>query len=339
VAEAELADLAGPPARMAAEARADESGESDNWLTGVLHRCEFPSLIDGPVQLAVSGGPDSMALMVLARRAGLTATAIHVDHRLRPGSEAEAEVVSAAASQLGFGFSAIRVEVAPGPDLEARARRARYGALPGGVLTGHTMDDQAETVLLNVLRGSGIDGLAGMRAGSGTDVVRPLLGIRRTETAEVCRRAGITPVADPTNHDPRFRRNRIRHEVLPLLDRVAERDLVPVLARQAGLAADDSALLDQMAAAVDPTDVLALRAAPVALARRALRGWLRSGDGHHPPSAAEVARVLDVVAGGAPACELSGGRRVSRKAGRLRVSDPLDRSGPGPVGTYPAPQE
>ena len=312
------------------------------WLAAVVARCEFPSPASGPVHLAVSGGPDSMALMVLARAAGLHGTAVHVDHGLRPGSDGEACVVSEAASRLGFGFSTVRVDVAPGPDLEARARRARYGALPAGVLTGHTMDDQAETVLLNVLRGAGIDGLAGMRAGTragsragssmpsgtfgGLTVVRPLLAVRRSETVEVCRRAGVTPIVDPTNSDLRFRRNRVRHEVLPVLDRVAERDLVPVLARQAGLAADEASLLDELAAALDPTDVPALRAAPAALARRALRSWLRSGAGYHPPSASEIARVMDVVDGRVPACELSGGRRVSRKAGRLRVTDPIDLS-------------
>ena len=141
-------------------------GGAGEWLAAVLTRCEFPPPASGPVHLAVSGGPDSMALMVLARAAGLHGTAVHVDHGLRYGSAAEASVVSEAACRLGFDFSAVRVDVAPGPDLEARARRSRYGALPAGVLTGHTMDDQAETVLLNVLRGAGIDGLAGMRAGS-----------------------------------------------------------------------------------------------------------------------------------------------------------------------------
>ena len=314
----------------------------DQWLASVLARCDFPAPSTGRVHLAVSGGPDSMALMILARAAGREATAVHVDHGLRPGSEAEAGVVAEAASQLGCGFSALRVDVAPGPDLEARARRERYGALPEGVLTGHTMDDQAETVLLNVLRGAGLDGLAGMRSEAkvgGLTVGRPLLGIRRSETAEVCRRAGLTPIVDPTNSDPRFRRNRVRHEILPILDRVAERDLVPILARQAGLAADDSALLDELAAALDPTDVAALRAAPAALARRALRGWLRSSVGHHPPSAAEIARVMVVVSGHAPACELSGGRRVSRKAGRLRVSDPIDASYPDHSAPDAAAQE
>ena len=274
-----------------------------------------------------------MGLMVLARAAGLEGTAVHVDHGLRPGSAAEATVVEEAARWMGFAFAAARVEVEDGPDLEARARRARYGVLPPGVLTGHTMDDQAETVLLNLLRGAALDGMCGMRQPpggpvggcvergvSGPAVRRPLLGIRRAETVEVCRRAGIAPLQDPTNTHPRYRRNRVRAELLPLLERIAERDVVPVLARQAALVADDVELLERLASELDPTDVAGLRAAPPALARRALRFWLRAGAGFHPPSSAELARVMEVVEGRRRACQISGGRRVTRRAGRLEVS-------------------
>jgi tRNA(Ile)-lysidine synthase len=269
-----------------------------------------------------------MALMVLAREAGVGGVVIHVDHGLRSGSSAEGTVVEMAARPLGFDFRAERVAVPEGPDLEARARRARYAVLPPGVLTGHTMDDQAETVLLNLVRGAGLDGLAGMRPSSGMGstgsathhVVRPLLGIRRSETAEVCRRAGLTPLADPSNTDLRFRRNRVRAELVPLMSRIADRDVVPVLARQASLMAADAGFLDDQAARLDPTDVRALREAPAVLARRALRAWLRSGPGFHPPSSAELGRVMDVVQGRATACELSGGRRVTRSRGRLSVS-------------------
>jgi tRNA(Ile)-lysidine synthase len=152
---------------------------------------------------------------------------------------------------------------------------------------------------------------------------RPLLAIRRSETVEVCRLAGFDPLDDPSNDDARFRRNRVRHELLPLLDRIAERDMVPVLARQAALAAEDAHLLDQLAAGIDPQDVGALRAAPPPLARRALRAWLRGGPGHHPPSSAELARIMEVVDGARRACEISGGRRISRRAGRLSVSNAI----------------
>jgi tRNA(Ile)-lysidine synthase len=268
------------------------------------------------VSCAVSGGADSLALLVLATEAGCTVTACHVDHGLREGSAREADVVRAAAERFGASFSALRVEVAPGPNLEARARAARYRALPAGALTGHTADDQAETVLLNLLRGAGLDGLAGIHA----DGRRPLLGLRRAETHALCAELGLVPVADPSNDDRAHRRNRVRHELVPLLDAVAERDVAALLARQATLLADDAAALDELALGLDPADAAALTAAPVAVARRAVRAWLRAGsdDECHPPDAAAVERVLAVARGDAVATEV-GGRRVARSHGRLRL--------------------
>lgn len=300
---------------------ADRPGGS-GLLDGLSGRCRFPT--GGPVDLAVSGGADSVALIVLARHCGLTGSVHHVDHGLRPGSEAEAGMVAATAERYGFGFVGHRVEVAPGPDLEARARRARYAILPPGILTGHTMDDQAETVLLNLMRGSGLDGVAAMAgAGPGRPAVgRPLLGLRRSETARVCIATGVRVLTDPTNSDPRFRRNRVRAELIPLLDDIAERDVVPLLARLAGVTAGDLALLDSLAREIDPTDVMALRAAPDALARRALRDWLRPAAGGvemHPPSAGEIERVMAVVRGTRRACQIAGGAVVSRRAGRLEM--------------------
>jgi tRNA(Ile)-lysidine synthase len=290
----------------------------------LLARCDFPPTGAGPVAMAVSGGPDSLALVVLARLAGLDGVAIHVDHGLRDGSAGEAEVVAEAAARFCFDFESRAVEVGAGPDLEARARRARYSVLPPGVLTGHTLDDQAETIVLNLLRGAALDGLAGIRTRTDARIRRPLLGLRRLETAALCRASGLTPVLDRSNEDARFRRNRVRAEVLPLLCDVAGRDVAPVFARQAALLAADADLLDDLASTVDPTDTAALRAAPVALARRAVRAWLRStqafGDEEaHPPSSDEVTRVLAVADGRAKACELAGGRRVQRRAGRLQV--------------------
>jgi tRNA(Ile)-lysidine synthase len=285
-------------------------------LETLLARCQFPDP-PGPVHAAVSGGADSLALLVLARAAGLEVTAIHVDHGLRPASGREADVVRRAAARFGADFVACAVKVGAGPDLEARARRARYEALPSGVLTGHTADDQAETVLLNLVRGAGLDGLSGMRRSD--RVRRPLLGLRRRDTAAVCAEFGLDPVSDPSNLDDRFLRNRVRHRVLPLLDEIAGRDVTAVVARQAGLLADDAALLERLAAEIDPTDAAALSAAPAPLARRAVRAWLRHGDERHPPSAADVERVLAVARGEAVACEVAPGRRVRRSAGTLSV--------------------
>lgn len=280
----------------------------------LLRRCSFPPA-GTAVACAVSGGADSLAMLALAVEAGLAVTAIHVDHDLRAGSAAEADVVAAAAVRFGAAFRSERIDVPAGPNLEARARAARYAVLPPGVLTGHTADDQAETVLLNVLRGAGLEGLAGIRR----DGRRPLLDLRRHETEALCAALALQPVRDPSNDDPAFRRNRVRHELVPLLDDIAGRDVSAVLARQADLLAEASDLLVELAATVDPTDTVALREAPPALARLAVRSWLRAtGDGH-PPDAATVARVLEVAAGRARATDVGGGWRVARSAGRLRL--------------------
>ena len=223
----------------------------------------------------MSGGADSLALLVLAVDAGCVVTAVHVDHGLRAGSAGEADVVRAAAARYGAGFRSLTAHVAPGPNLEARARRRRYDALPPGVLTGHTADDQAETVLLNLLRGAGLDGLAGMAPDR-----RPIRDLRRAETRGLCRALGLAPVDDPSNDDPAFRRNRVRHEALPLLAEVAGRDLVPILARQAELARDDAAALDELARAIDVTDATDILTKPRTWHSPVMSSWrqLRSAN-------------------------------------------------------------
>ena len=269
-----------------------------------------------------------MALVVLSVAAGLRVTAVHVEHGLRPEGADESEQVAELVGRLGVGCETRRVLVPPGPNLEARARRARYAVLPEHVLTGHTADDQAETVLLNLLRGAGLDGMAAMQisggGGSGRarpGVGRPLLRLRRAETRALCQHMRLTPIQDPSNQDPRFLRNRIRNELLPQLADLSGRDPVPILTRQAELLADEATLLDELASAIDSTDARSLADIHPALARRAVRRWLRdsSGPERHPPSAAEVERVLAVAAGQVVACELSGHRRVRRSRGRLQL--------------------
>jgi len=281
---------------------------------GVRDRCTFPAT--GPVTCAVSGGADSLALLVLAVDAGLDVTAVHVDHGLRPGSDREAELVAAAARRVSAAFRAVSAPVAPGPDLEARARDARHAAVGPDALFGHTADDQAETVVLALLRGAGLDGLAGMSRDR-----HPLLSLRRTETRALCEALGLDVVDDPSNADPRFRRNRIRAEVLPLLADVADRDVVPLLCRLADHARADAQVLDGLAAAVDPTDARALAAAPAPVAARALRAWLRPHLGGRPPGAGTVARLLAVARGEVRAAQLPGGALVRRSGQRLAVDD------------------
>jgi tRNA(Ile)-lysidine synthase len=279
----------------------------------VLDRCTFPAPGSAAIA-AVSGGPDSLALLALAVDAGLRVTAVHVDHRLRPGSASEADVVRDVARSLGADFRAERVDVGRGPNLEARARAARRAVLGPGAMTGHTADDQAETMLLNLVRGAGLDGLGAMRAGP----TKPILALRRADTWALCVDRGFDQVLDPSNDDPVHLRNRVRHEVLPLLDDVAGRDVAAVLARAASIVAADADLLDALAAALDPTDAKVLAAAPVPLAARALRRWLEV-DGY-PPDAAAVARVLAVARGEIRATEVAEGLRVGRTGGRLVLS-------------------
>ena len=281
----------------------------------LLTKCAFPPP-GAPLTCAVSGGADSLALLALAAEAGCRVTAVHVDHGLRAGAADEAHVVADAAARFGQGFESRKVHVEPGPNLEARARAARYSVLPQGTATGHTLDDQAETVLLNLMRGSGLDGLAGMRA----DETKPLLRLRRAETRALCTSLGLVPVDDPSNADAAFRRNRVRHELGPLLDDIAGRDLAPVVARQAELLRDEADFLDSLAAALDASDARVLAAAPPALARRAVRRLLAI---EHPPDAAAVERVLAVARGEAVACEVAPALRVRRSGGRLFI-EPVD---------------
>jgi tRNA(Ile)-lysidine synthase len=279
----------------------------------LLERCNFPSP-GTRLFCAVSGGSDSLALLVLATEAGCEVTAVHVDHGLRRGSAAEADLVRSAASRLGAGFVSVEAKVLAGPNLEARARDARKAALPDGASTGHTMDDQAETVLLRLLRGTGPDGLAAMRPGP----VHPVLSLRRAETHQVTAEAGFEAVEDPSNLDPSILRNRVRHELLPLCSDIARRDVVPLLARLADLAAQDADVLARIAADLDPTDAKVIAASPEPLARRALRDWLR-GDGPYPPDLAGVERVLAVARGNVLAAQVAPSTTVRRTSGRLRV--------------------
>jgi tRNA(Ile)-lysidine synthase len=287
---------------------------------------EVPPDVAAPVVVACSGGADSLALLALAVDAALAPIAVHVDHGLRPGSDREADVVAAAAARLGASFDARRVHLEPGANLEARARTARYDALEAArveygataVLLAHTADDQAETVLLNLLRGSGSTGLAGMPARRGR-LVRPLLAARRADVRAECARRELVPVEDPSNDDLAHRRNWIRHEVLPLLERGAGRDLTPVLTRQADVLRAESDFLDALARTAWPGEAgaraLDLARLPEPLARRAVRCWL----GPPPPALDEVDAVLAVARGERRAVDLAGGRRVQRRDGVLRA--------------------
>jgi tRNA(Ile)-lysidine synthase len=292
----------------------------------LLDRCDFPPR-GTAVELGVSGGADSSALLVLAVAAGCEVTAVHVDHGLRASSAGEAERVAALAARYGARFRRTRVDVEEGPNLEARARAARYRVLGADALVGHTLDDRAETVLLHLLRGTGAAGFAALAP---PDPRRPLLRLRRSETVALCAAEGIDVVDDASNDDGRFARNRVRHEVLPLLDAISGRDTAVLLTRTADLIAADDRLLDDCAARLDPTDAPALAAAPEPLATRRLRSWLAPVHDGYAPDAAEIERVLDVARGLATATELVGGARVARTRQTLRIEARGNGDGPTP---------
>lgn len=284
-------------------------------IVGLLARCDLPA--PGPtVPLAVSGGPDSTAMAVLAVEAGLDVELWHVHHGLRAGADHDASLARDLADRLGVPFRERRIDLAAGAGLEARARAARYDALPLDVAVGHTADDRAETVLFNLLRGAGP---AGVAAPFGR-VRRPILGLRRTETRALCDLLGLETADDPMNHDPAFTRVAIRDRLLPLIAEIFERDPVPLLNRHADLVADALEVVRTGAAEIDPTDSGSVHGAPRAIASEAIRQWLLDETGSaHAVDAASIDRVLAVAAREIAATEVSGGRRVARTAGILRV--------------------
>ena len=280
----------------------------------LLARCDFAE--DDELALGVSGGADSTAMALLAAEAGRLFTIWHVHHGLRPAADTEAEMVEKLASSLGVPFELRRLDLVDGPDLEARARAARYPVLPPDVCVAHTADDRAETVLLNLLRGAGLAGVATPFS----RVRRPILRLRRAETSALCEFAGVSTVDDPMNHDQRFARVVVRKQVLPAAADALGRDPVPLLNRHADLVADALVVIQDAAAALDPTDTAALRVAPRAVASEALRQWLMAETGTPlAVDAASIDRVMAVVDGTHRATEVQGGIRVSRTSGHLRL--------------------
>jgi len=298
------------------------------------------------VYVAVSGGADSLALAeaaAYATRDAVEVTALVVDHGLQPGSGAVAETAAATARKLGAAEARVLPVSVSGPGgPEAAARRARYRALrealPAGaeatVLLGHTLDDQAETVLLGLGRGSGPRSIAGMRPFD-PPWGRPLLGISRAVTRAACDELGIEPWQDPHNSDPRYRRVRVRDEALPLLDDVLGGGVAAALARTAAQLREDVDTLDDLAqelldhardAESGTVSVTVLESARPALRRRALRSWLLAA-GVRELTDAHL-RAVDALVGawrGQGGVWLPGNFEASRARGKLRVE-------PGPSG-------
>ncbi|WP_293004236.1 tRNA lysidine(34) synthetase TilS [Mycobacterium sp.] len=238
--------------------------------------------------VALSGGPDSLALTGIAALLRPT-TALIVDHGLQPGSAEVAATARGQALQLGcVEAQVISVQVDGGGGPEAAARSARYQALAQArrdqpVLLAHTLDDQAETVLLGLGRGSGARSIAGMRAND-PPWCRPLLGVRRDVTHAACEELGLSAWQDPHNADRRFTRSRLRHEVLPLLEEVLGGGVAEALARTATALRADTELIDSLieqamstASTADGLDTGVLTALPDPVRRGVIRNWLLAG--------------------------------------------------------------
>lgn len=283
------------------------------------------------VAVAVSGGADSLALAAATAMITTDVTGLVVDHGLQPGS---ADVATAAAEQLAqlkINTHVLKVTVDGPGGMEAAARKARYAALRTAapdtlILLGHTLDDQAETVLLGLGRGSGPRSIAGMRA-LDPPWGRPLLTVPRAVTEEACHELGLKPWRDPHNIDPRFTRVRLRHEVIPLMEEVLQGGVAGALARTADQLRDDLDALDQWAARTRQgadTDgtllVTALADEPSAVRRRVLRGWLMDA-GVRELTAAQL-RSVDALVGewrGQGGVWLPGNFVARRVHGRLCV--------------------
>jgi tRNA(Ile)-lysidine synthase len=289
---------------------------------------------DRAVLVACSGGADSLALAAAvafeASRRDVPAGLVTVDHGLQPGSAAQARRVAALGYEFGLDpveIVAVSVGAAGGP--EAAARTARYAALDAAavaldtdVLLGHTLDDQAETVLLGLGRGSGPQSIAGMRARTGR-YLRPFLAVRRATTEAACAALGLDPWHDPHNDDPALQRVRLRHEVLPLLEDVLQGGVAEALARTAELLQDDLDALDGFAADHSAVEVAALEVLPRAVRTRVLRRWALAA-GATELGAVHTAALDALVTGwhGQGPLELPGGLRVRRASGRLVAESP-----------------
>jgi tRNA(Ile)-lysidine synthase len=316
-------------------------------LAGLTGHAGQPGGAGRPLVLvACSGGPDSLALAAAtaaeAPRAGLAAGGVTVDHGLQPGSDAQAARV--AQTLAGLGLDPVRTETVtvagrPGGP-EAAARAARYAALGGAaeelgavaVLLGHTLDDQAETVLLGLARGSGARSLAGMAPRAGR-YLRPLLGVRRAVTEAACAAEGLAAWADPHNQDPAYTRVRVRHQALPALAQALGPGVAEALARTADLLRADNEVLDAMAVAEKQRlsdadgrlDVAGLAALPEAVRTRVLhQAAAEAGCPRGALSARHVASLAGLVTGwhGQRWADLPGGVRGARLYGKLLFTAP-----------------
>jgi tRNA(Ile)-lysidine synthase len=271
-----------------------------------------------PVVAAVSGGADSLALAAGLAFVRPGSGAVVVDHGLQAGSAAVAAGAAARCAALGLVSRVVAVRVEGHGEAPARdARLAALSATGATVLLGHTLDDQAETVLLGLARGAGARSLAGMAPVRGC-FRRPLLGLSRAVVRQACADAGLVAWEDPHNKDPANARVRVRTDVLPALEAALGPGVAPALARTAAGLREDADALDALAAAADTDDVAALAALPPAVRARVLKRLAERACGAAVTSAhvSALRALVEDWAGQGPVA-LPGGVRVGRRGPRL----------------------
>lgn len=261
-------------------------------VDAIISSCFFPKSGPDVYNIAVSGGPDSVAMAALGVAVGLDIKIWHLDHKIRSTSAVEAIAVEEFARALGVDFQLVVQNVTHGPNLEARARMARRSSFPIGIATGHTMDDQAETLIMNLMRGSGMKGLVGMNPGP----AKPILSLRRSDTKEICRVLRLTPIHDPSNDTDQFLRNRVRHSLIPELSELVSRDIVPILNRTSKLLGIEDAYLESLSVGIDPTDRVALRSLDLVIRVRVLRRAISEFTGY-PPSYKALITLSNYIEG------------------------------------------
>ncbi len=278
------------------------------------------ALPEGRLTVALSGGADSAALAYLCQSGGREVSAIHVHHGL-----AGSDLMSAAAREVAAGLDieleVVGVTLTKGPSPEERAREARYGvltAVDGPVLTAHSRDDNAETVLMNLVRGAGHGGLTGIPTHRPPNIHRPLLGVGRSDLREIATLAGLAFRDDPMNEDMSLTRNRVRREVLPILTELNPR-VVEAISRAAESIERDTSFIAGLAP--EPGEDLAVAVVatlPRPVADRLLANWLAAqGVGI---DSRMMERVWNVVEGRSNSEDLAGGRRLVRRGALLEVS-------------------
>jgi tRNA(Ile)-lysidine synthase len=290
-----------------------------NELTdAALNRVRLPG---GEMTVAVSGGADSAALAHLSVRAGFTTRAVHVNHGF-PASDMLADAAAAIAHGLDLPLQTVRVDVPKGPSPEEGARDARYQVLEeidGPVLTAHTRDDSVETVLINLIRGTGLEGLGGIPVFRTPNIHRPLLGVTRNETREIATLANLGFVDDPMNQDLSLTRNRVRWRLLPVL-REFNPTVEEAISRAAAAVRAEIDHIDDTSPEIDLGGDMAtavLVALPRPVATRVLRRWLAA---HEVAVSADIVdRVWSVASGETPRQDLNGGRTVVRREALLVI--------------------